>query len=67
MVFRELKRTVSSENLLNYPIWNILFTVYTDAYYIQLGAVISKNNKPIAFLFLRKLVDPHSDYTTTEK
>ena len=39
---------VSADRLLNHLDWTIPFTVHTDAYDKQLGAVISKNNKPIA-------------------
>ena len=40
---------VSAENLLSYPDWTIIFTVHTDAFDKQLVAVISHNNKPVAF------------------
>ena len=46
--------------------WKMPFTVHIDAYDKQLGAVISQNNKPIAF-FYRKLSKPQLNYTTTEK
>ena len=45
---------VSSETLLSYPYWKLLFTVHTDDYDKQLGPVIVQNNKSIAF-FSRKL------------
>ena len=45
---------VSAETLLNYPDWTIPFTIHTDASDKQLGAVISQNDKPIAF-FCRRL------------
>ena len=64
--FREIKRIVYAETLLNYPDCKILFTVYTDASDKQLGAVISQNHKPIA-LFSIKLSKPHHDYTSTYK
>ena len=44
---------VSADTLLNYPYWEILFTVHIDTSVKQLGDVIRKNNKPIAF-FSRK-------------
>jgi len=52
--------------LLNYPDWTIPFTIHTDASDKQLGAVISQNNKPIAF-FSRRLSKAQLNYTTTEK
>ena len=57
---------VSDETLLSYPDWEIPFTVHTDASDKQLGAVISQNNKPIAF-FSRRLGKPQSNYTRTDK
>ena len=57
---------ISSETLLIYPYWKLPFTVHTDTYDKQLGAVISQNNKPIAF-FSRILSNPQCNYTTTAK
>ena len=57
---------VSDETLLSYPDWKLPFTVHTGAYNKQLCAVISKNNKPIAF-FSIILNKPQRKYTTTEK
>ena len=57
---------VSEETLLSYPDWKVPFTVHTDASDKQLSAVISQNNKLIAF-FSRKLVKPHRNYTTTNE
>ena len=54
VAFHDLKRMVSTETLLNDPDCKTTFTVHTYAYYKQLGAIISLNNKPIDF-FLRKL------------
>ena len=57
---------VSTETLLIYPYCKLLFTVRTDASVKQLGAVISHNNKPISFFYIR-LSKPQRKYTTTEK
>ena len=57
---------VSAEMLLSYPGWKIPFIVHTDASNKQVGAFISQNNKPIAFLSIR-LIKPQLNYTTTEK
>ena len=57
---------VSAETLLSYPDWKLSFTVHIDAYDKQLGAVISQNNKPVAF-FYRKLINPQRNYNTNEK
>ena len=56
---------VSAETLLSYPNWKLPFTVHTDAYDKQLGAVISQTNKKIDFLS-SKLNKPQRNYTTTE-
>ena len=55
--FKEHKRMVSAEMLLSYPYCKLTFTVHTDSSNKQLGAVISQNNKPIAF-FSRRLINP---------
>jgi len=52
--------------LLAYPDFNQPFDIYTDASHTQLGAVITQNNKPIAF-YSRKLQDAQTRYTTTER
>ena len=64
--FKEIKCMVSAERLLIYPDWKLPFTVHTDASDKQVGAVISQNNKPIAF-FLVILSKPQRNYTTTKK
>ena len=62
--FKELKRMVSAETLIIYPYWKLRFIVHTDASDKQLGAVISKNNKPIDLLYIR-LSKTQRNYTTT--
>ena len=57
---------VAKETLLAYPDWSKPFIVHMDASDYQLGAVISQDNKPIAF-FSRKLNRAQQKYTTTEK
>ena len=64
--FCNLKKMISEETLLNYPNWTKPFTIHTDASDYQLGAVISQDNKPIAF-FSRRLSKAQKNYTTTEK
>ncbi|MDY6959586.1 MAG: ribonuclease H family protein, partial [Halobacteriota archaeon] len=44
----------------------IPFVIYTDASKVQLGAVITQNEKPIAF-YSRKLNSAQRNYTTTER
>ena len=64
--FIQAKNMVAQEVFLTYPDWKLPFNVYTDASDKQLGAVISQNNKPIAF-FSQRLTKPQRNYTTTEK
>ena len=57
---------VSSETLLSYIDWKIIFTIHPDASDKQLCAVISQNNKPITF-FSRKFSKPKRNYKTTKR
>ena len=61
--FDNIKRVVSKDTLLSDPDFNQPFVIYTDASHTQLGAIISQNNKPIAF-YSHKL---NPRYTTTER
>ena len=49
-----------------YPDWKMPFIVYIDASDKHLGAVISQNNKPIAFFYII-LSNIKRNYTTTDK
>ena len=64
--FDETKRLICKEVLLTYPNFSQKFDIHTDASKTQLGAVISQNNKPIAF-YSRKLNPAQTRYTTTER
>jgi hypothetical protein len=50
---------------LAYPDYSKVFEIYTDASSEQLGAVITQDNKPIAF-FSRKLSNMQHKYSVTE-
>ena len=52
--------------MLAYPDWTKPFIVHINASDKQIGAVISQNNKPIAF-FSGKFNKAQLNYTTTEK
>ena len=52
--FDKVKKIISKDTLLAFPDFSIPFHIHTDASHTQLGAVISQNNKPIAF-YSRKL------------
>ena len=47
--FEHMKKSISMETLLVYPNFSKLLVIYTDTSKVQLGAVISRDNKPIAF------------------
>ena len=57
---------LSKQTLLTYPNFNKPFDIHTDASDTQLGAVISQENKPIAF-YSRTLNNAQVNYTTMEK
>ena len=61
-----MKKILSKETLLAYPDFTKPFVVHTDASHTQLGAVISQDNRPIAF-YSRKLQPAQTRYTTTER
>ena len=48
--FDNVKATIAKEVVLAYPDFSKIFEIYTDASTTQLGAVITQNNWPIAFL-----------------
>ena len=64
--FEHMKKSISRETLLVYPNFSKPFVIHTDASKVQLGAVISQDNKPIAF-YSRKLNPAQVNYTTTEQ
>ncbi len=54
------------ETLLVYPDFSKAFNIHTDASNIQLGAVISQEERPIAF-YSRKLNPAQTFYATTKR
>ena len=52
--FEKVKKIISKETLVAFPDFSKPFVIHTDASHTQLGAIISQNNKPIAF-YSRKL------------
>jgi hypothetical protein len=60
-----LKKTIAKEVVLAYPDFAKPFDIYTDASTKQLGAVITQDNRPIAF-FSWKLSGAQSKYTVTK-
>jgi hypothetical protein len=64
-VFDNVKATIAKEVVLAYPDFTKPFEIYTDASMMQLGAVITQGNRPIAF-FSRKLSKAQSKYSVTK-
>eukprot|EP00804_Cyclotella_cryptica_P013751 CCRYP_018839-RA/>CCRYP_018839-RA protein AED:0.25 eAED:0.29 QI:0/0/0/1/0/0/2/0/295 len=60
-----LKATIAKDVSLAYPDYSKGFEIYTDGSKRQLGAVITQNNRPIAF-FSRKLSVCQQKYSVTE-
>ena len=64
--FIDIKNVISKETMLAYPDFSKPFEIHPDASKVQLGAVISQANQPIAF-YSRKLSPAQTRYTTTER
>lgn len=64
--FDKMKSIIGKTTLLTYPDFTKPFDIHTDASHLQIGAVISQNNRPIAF-YTRKLNPAQTRYTTTER
>ena len=47
--FDNVKATIARDVTLAYPDYNQGFEIYTDSSRLQLGAVITQNNRPLAF------------------
>jgi hypothetical protein len=60
--FDHVKATIAKEVVLAYPDFTQPFEIYTDASTMQLGAVITQGNRPIAF-FSRKLSMMQTKYS----
>jgi hypothetical protein len=63
--FDNVKAAIAKETVLAYPDFLNPFEIYTDASSTQLGAVITQDNRPIAF-FSRKLSKMQQKYSVTE-
>ncbi len=63
--FGLVKATIVQDVVLAYPDYSKPFEIYTDASKTQLGAVITQNNRPLAF-FSRKLSDTQNQYSVTK-
>jgi hypothetical protein len=63
--FDNVKAAIAKETVLAYPDFLKPFEIFTDASSTQLGAVITQNNRPIAFCS-RKLSKMQQKYSVTE-
>eukprot|EP00804_Cyclotella_cryptica_P024392 CCRYP_021136-RA/>CCRYP_021136-RA protein AED:0.20 eAED:0.26 QI:0/0/0/0.5/1/1/2/0/340 len=63
--FDDVTATITKDVSLAYPDYSKGFEIYTDGSKRQLGAVITQNNRPIAF-FSRKLSVCQQKYSVTE-
>jgi hypothetical protein len=64
-MFDNVKAAIAKETVLAYPEFLKPFEIYTYASSTQLGAVITQDNRPIAF-FSRKLSKRQQKYSVTE-
>jgi hypothetical protein len=64
-VFDNVKAAIAKETVLAYPDFLKPFEIYTDASSTQLGAVITQDNRPIAF-FSKKLSKMQQKYSVME-
>jgi hypothetical protein len=63
--FDHLKATITREVVLAYPDYSKVFEIYTDASSNQLGAVITQENRPIAY-FSQTLSTAQHKYSVTK-
>ncbi len=63
--FDHVKATIPKDVVLAYPDYSKVFEIYTDASSKQLGAVITQDNRPIAF-YSRKLSNAQHKYSVTK-
>jgi hypothetical protein len=64
--FDNVKTAITKDVVLAYLDYWQEFEVYTDSSKFQLGAVITQNNRPLAF-FSRKLNKVHQKYSMTKQ
>ena len=56
---------MARNNLLTYPYFNETYKIYTDDSAFQLGAVVSRKVKPVAF-YSRTINDSKKQYTVID-
>ena len=63
--FESIETMIARDVVLAYPDFSNFFVLYTNASKRQLGAVITQDNRPLAF-FSRKLNSAQSKYSITK-
>ncbi len=61
-----MKATITRNVTLAYPDYSQGFEIYTDSSKLQLGAIITQQNRPLAF-FSRKLSPAQQKYSVTKQ
>ncbi len=56
-----MKTTIAKEVVLAYPDYSKVVEIYTDACSKQLGALITQDNRPIAFFSQKLSIVQHKD------
>jgi len=64
--FQKMKDILAQETLLTDPEFDRPFVIYTDASELQIGGIVTQNNKPLGF-FSKKLNDTQKRYPVTEQ
>jgi len=64
--FQLLKRKITERSILRLPYFKKLFQVRCDANMIAIGAILSKEDKPVAF-FSEKLNESQQKYSSYDK
>ena len=64
--FDTVKATIACNVTLAYPDYSQGFEIYTDSSKLQLGVIITQQNRPLAF-FSRKLSPAQQKYSVTEQ
>ncbi len=64
-VFDNVKATIAKEVVMVYPDFTKAFEIYTDVSTMQVGVVITQDNRPITF-FSRKLSKMQTKYSVTK-
>ena len=64
--FNNIKTAIAKDVVLAYPDYSQGFEIYTDSSKFQLGAVITQNNRALAF-FICKLHTAQQKYSVTKQ